>query len=162
MGPASIAQFKVVLRNCQRAEPPGLQKGRKGIVQRKVLLEGLPSLRAPPKAQELPPALPSCQPSLWGSAGGSRLLGLLKGTWSGCSSAKNTLANNVRQNQTGRGGSALLLGRLQVLGSGPFSRFLFFPIFFVLFSLLGRMNWLGPCSQLIFYSSPASLSLVLA
>lgn len=36
VGPASTAQIKVVLQNCQQSEPPRLQKGRKGSFQLKV------------------------------------------------------------------------------------------------------------------------------
>lgn len=57
VGPASIAQIKVVLRNCQQAEPPRLQKGRKGSFQLNMhSWKGSPHSGHQLRLQELPSA----------------------------------------------------------------------------------------------------------
>lgn len=114
VGPASTAQIKVVLQNCQQSEPPRLQKGRKGSFQLKVhSWKGSPHSGLHLRLQELCSALRNLSS---GVRRRKRATVLLKGTWLGCSYAKDTPVNHGGHNQTGhlrsswRGGSGMGYG----------------------------------------------------
>lgn len=81
VGPASTAQIKVVLQNCQQSEPPRLQKGRKGSFQLKVhSWKGSPHSGLQLRLQELRSALRNGKTLGLGLMRRKRAPVLLKGT----------------------------------------------------------------------------------
>lgn len=155
-----MLSLKLCYGTASEQNHPGCKRGGKALFSAKCSWKGSPHSRLLLRLRSCRLLSQAASPRSGVQREGAGCWGSLKGHGQAAALPKTLLPTMYDKTRLGAGDLLCFWGGCRFWGL--FLVFCFFRFFFVLFSLLGRMNWLGPCSQLIFYSSPASLSLVLA